>query len=390
MDAYYVAALKRINGIGDVAIQKLLSKIPSGEAIWKLKRDELKALKILNDHAIENFENFINKNQDLPEKIFKSCQKCDAKVIVVNDENYPELLKQIAQPPAMLFYKGTLPHYDDFCIAMVGSRNLTSYGKEAAQMIAEDLASRGVVVVSGAARGIDTASHQGALRRGRTVAVLGCGIDVVYPSENRKLFAEIIEKDGAIISEYPPGTSPYPAFFPARNRIISGLSHGTVVVEAGKKSGALITADLALNEGRDVFAVPGSIFSRMSDGPNNLIKQGAHPVASAEDIIDSFLHAPNIKAYGKQERDENDKAAVNIKKIQKNKPEPPPLPDMTHDEQIVYQLLSEKSSLSNEEIFTSIPPHISLTDLNMILLNLVLKGIVKETDSHQYMRVERS
>ena len=249
-------------------------------------------------------------------------------------------------------------------------------------------------MVSGAARGVDTASHIGALKAGRTIAVLGCGVDVVYPQENRTLFYEILKTGGAIISEYPPGTSPYPAFFPARNRIISGLSYGTIVVEAGRRSGALITAEHALNEGRDVFAVPGSIFSRMCDGANRLIKEGAKPITEAYDIIKEYKHldlhkilnradSPNTprKKYKLNGTKEEEKKLSTIKEN---------LPPMTPEEKIVYQLLSYKSPLSMDEILISMPGHIELQNLSMTLLQLTMKGIVKEDGAQKYLRVERT
>ncbi|MBO6304899.1 MAG: DNA-processing protein DprA [Selenomonadaceae bacterium] len=388
MEGYYIAALKETHGIGDKVLQDLLARFSFAKAVWEADEGELKQAEVLKEDVLKNFIKFRASNPYFPEKLMESCKKCNAKTVAITDENFPFMLKELKNPPSMLYYKGTLPAKTDLCIAMVGSRNFTNYGKEAAEMIAEDLARYGVVVVSGAARGIDTAAHVGALKAGRTVAVLGCGIDYVYPPENRKLFYEIVEKGGAIISEYKPGTSPYPAFFPARNRIISGLSHGTVVVEAGRKSGALITADHAVNDNRDVFAVPGSIFSNMSAGPNWLLTEGAIPARCAEDILKEYRGNRRVKAY--QNNDESDKPVVEIKKIEDTKPKEKTLPEMTEDEKLVYQLLSFHAPLSKEEIYISMPSHIDIQNLNMTLLNLIMKGIAKETDLHKYIRVERS
>lgn len=204
------------------------------------------------------------------------------------DPRYPELLKNIFDPPLGIFVRGKLIDIDQKAVAIVGSRKPTPYGLAVAERLGAGLAGAGVVVVSGMARGVDTAAHRGALGAGgRTVAVLGCGVDVVYPRENKKLMEEICGR-GAVISEFPPGSPPEAWHFPVRNRIISGLTRGVVVVEAAEQSGALITADMALEQGRDVMAVPGNISSPMSCGPNRLIKQGAKLVEGPDDILDEL------------------------------------------------------------------------------------------------------
>lgn len=391
MEGYYIATLKQTRGIGDAVVEKLLNRFSSAKTVWEADIEQIREKNILKEETLLNFQKFKSANPYFPEKLMESCKKCNAQTVAINEENFPSMLKELKNPPTMLFYKGKLTGANDLCIAMVGTRKLTAYGKEVAQRIAEDLARCGVIIVSGAARGIDTASHVGALKTGCTIAVLGCGIDQIYPSENRKLFYEIIEKGGAIISEYPPGTRPYPAFFPARNRIISGLSHGTIVVEAGKRSGALITADHALNDNRDVFAVPGSIFSNMSEGPNDLLKQGAIPVTCAQDVLKEYTHTHRARPYQKNNNNPKENMLnINPGNLTENKPKEIPLPPMSSDENIVYQLLSFTAPLSKEEIYISMPPHIDIQNLNMTLLNMTMKGIIKETDSHKYLRVERS
>lgn len=208
--------------------------------------------------------------------------------VYFHDHRYPEPLKTIYDPPPGLFIRGRLAKGDEPAVALVGSRRATHYGLAVARKLAADLAAAGVTVVSGMARGIDTSAHRGALEQGgRTLAVLGCGVDVVYPRENAGLMQDIMN-NGAVISEFPPGTQPQPWHFPVRNRIISGLCRSVTVVEAAEKSGALITADVALEQGRDVLAVPGSIASPMSRGSNKLIKQGARLVEDASDILDEL------------------------------------------------------------------------------------------------------
>ena len=209
-------------------------------------------------------------------------------VVLLGEPEYPELLSHIYDPPPLLFVKGELPSKDILNIAVVGSRNPTPYGVKMAEQLGYDLALAGVTVVSGMARGIDSAAHRGALKAGgKTIAVLGTGIDIVYPKENLRLAGEI-EQNGVLVSEFPLGTKPLKGNFPRRNRVISGMSHGVVVVEARKKSGALITADFALEQGREVFAVPGRADLSASFGTHKLLRDGAKLVERAEDIIEEF------------------------------------------------------------------------------------------------------
>ena len=228
---------------------------------------------------------------------------------------------------------------------------------------AERLAAAGVTVVSGAARGIDTRAHRGALRGGRTVAVLACGVDIAYPPENRRLLTQIGETGGAVISEYAPGTQPLPVFFPARNRIISGLSEGTLVVEAAQRSGSLITAEMALSEGRDVYAIPGSIYSPQSGGCHNLIRAGARLVETPQEIL-----------------------------VEMRLTEPPRRPvreQLTPEEARIYQVLSFDHALSMDEILDSMPEHEGAS-IPLLLLQMQLKGIITENEMHAYRRAERN
>jgi DNA processing protein len=214
-----------------------------------------------------------------------------ARLVVIDDEEYPALLREIAAPPPFLFFRGELQRGDALAIALVGSRQASSYGVQVAERLAEDLAVRGITIVSGFARGIDSAAHRGALRGGgRTVAVLGSGVDVVYPPENRRLLERVL-RAGALLSQFPMGTPPLQQHFPLRNRTIAGMSLGTVVVEAAEQSGALITARHAADLGREVFAVPGSIHSQTSRGSHRLIQDGAKLVQGWSDVIDEFPEA---------------------------------------------------------------------------------------------------
>lgn len=231
----------------------------------------------LDNPSVKKIDNEIEK-----------AQKLGVNLVPYGDEMYPKTLLEIHDPPKILYVTGKRTDIlNNFCIAIVGSRKATPYGKMAASRISTDLSRSGIVVVSGLAYGIDSVAHASAVKEGETIAVLGNGIDVIYPRANARLFEEVKEH-GCLISELPFGTQPQKWTFPKRNRIIVGLSMGVVVVEAAHRSGSLITARLALEEGREVFAVPGGIFSKTSEGTNNLIKQGAKCVTSVDDILDEF------------------------------------------------------------------------------------------------------
>lgn len=263
----------------------IINYFGSPEAAWYAGKKEFTKVPGIKPEAAEKI---VQKRSRLNlEKELDYLYHHKVDFITYDDDNYPPALRDIFDPPPVLFVRGRLKELNN-AVAVVGSRKATAYGRTAAQRLAGELAENGAAVVSGLARGIDSAAHRGALNAGGyTAAVLGCGLDVVYPKENARLMAEIIEK-GAVISEFPLGSPPESWHFPSRNRIISGLSQVVVVVEAAEKSGALITADLALEQGKEVMALPGSIYSKMSRGPLKLIKQGAKPVTAAEDILEEL------------------------------------------------------------------------------------------------------
>ena len=242
-------------------------------------------------------------SEETAQKILDRCAAIGCGVLIPEDPDYPQRLREIYNYPAALYLRGSLAGLDEsLAIGMVGTRNCTDYGRQAARLIAGELAEKGVVIVSGMARGIDTASHEATLRAGgRTIAVLGCGIDVVYPPENARLEELILSHGGAVVSEYPPGTKPFPRHFPIRNRIISGLSNGIVVVEGTRHSGSLITAGHAFVQNREVFAVPGSIFSGVSEGPNYLLRQSAKAVDSVESILEEYQFLIRWEVPGESE-----------------------------------------------------------------------------------------
>ncbi|MCU0642936.1 MAG: DNA-processing protein DprA, partial [bacterium] len=231
------------------------------------------------------------------------------------DEKYPENLKRIYDPPAFLFVKGTLVKQDKYAISIVGTRLPSSYGKVVAEKIAKELAQKGLVIVSGLARGIDTISHWAAVQSGgRTIAVMGSGLDHIYPGENKKLAEKIIEQ-GALISEFPMGTKPDAVNFPRRNRIISGMALGTIVVEAGLKSGALLTANYALEQNREIFAVPGNINSPKSLGTNQIIKDGAKLISSANDVLIEL--EPQLKHFLKDDEAKSRELPQDLSELEK-------------------------------------------------------------------------
>ena len=278
----YWLALKLVPGLGARTSGKLLDRFRSPQAIFRASRTELEGTGVSGAVAQSiasgcTFEDAATQQEKMAES--------GTILVTIGDSRYPQALREIFDPPVLLFVRGQVELLQSIMLGVVGTRRPTPYGIAAAERLAGDLAHAGLTIVSGMARGIDTASHRGALAcGGNTVAVLGCGADVVYPSENRKLAAEIVAK-GLIVSEFPMGAVAFPQNFPIRNRIISGMSVGVLVVEGAQYSGSAITAKLAMDQGREVFAVPGNITSKLSWGPNLLIKQGARLVQEWNDVV---------------------------------------------------------------------------------------------------------
>lgn len=277
--------LTSADGINSQKITRLLEHFGSVEEIYPA--EDYSQTEGLD---IDSQKGLLNKSFTRAEKILEDCKRFRIRILTFDNPHYPKLLAHIFDPPYVLYVRSNLriDLNDKLCIAMVGSRRTTEYGQQCAVELGRELARAGIVVVSGMAKGIDGASHRGALAGGgTTVAVLGCGLDRCYPPEHYQLEDAILET-GMVLSEYPPGTPPLPGHFPQRNRIISGLCRGTIVVEAPMKSGSLITAGLALEQGRDVFAVPGRMHDKTSVGANSLIKSGAKLIDSALDIIEEY------------------------------------------------------------------------------------------------------
>lgn len=355
----YLVSLHHFPKFGPQRILRLKKYFSSLEKAFTASTHELQKAKIEESIANEFVSARTNIN---PQALYEKIQKENIKILTLESENYPRLLKEIYAPPPLLYYKGKIEKNSDFNVAIVGSRKHTNYGQQAAENISAELSRNGLGIVSGLALGIDTLAHNACLNAGGiTIAVLGTGIDKqsIYPSSNRYLAEKIIASGGAIISEFPLGTLPLRHNFPQRNRIISGLSLATIVIEAGEKSGALITAAFACEQNRDVFAVPGSIFSPVSIGPNNLIKQGAKPVSTAADIMDA-LDLKNISNY------------IDNKKIIGE----------TEEEKIILKILNFEAC--------HIDDLIRQTGLNTALISgtlaiMEMKGMVKNLGGMQYV-----
>jgi len=276
-------ALKGIPGVGPVLFHRLLQAFGSPARVFQTPQRELCNLRGISVSLAQAILGF--RHWDRVEEHLSRLKALGAEMLTVADPQYPVRLKEIPIPPPLIFVKGEIRPEDGLALAIVGTRAASYYGKKTCRSLAKELARRQVTVVSGLARGIDTEAHRGALEGGgRTLAVLGCGLDVVYPPENRELYSRIPES-GALITEYPLGTPPEAHNFPRRNRLVSGLALGVLVVEAGAKSGTTITAQCALEQGREVLAVPGPINSPTSVGPHRLIQQGAKLVQDVEDIL---------------------------------------------------------------------------------------------------------
>ena len=345
-----------IPGIGPVRIQRLLDYFGDLALAWLADRREL-ARAGLDAKTVETVA-ARRREIDLDGAMAK-IERLGLRVLTLADPAYPEPLRHIYGPPPLLYLRGELAAADQWAVAVVGTRRATSYGREVAERLAGELARAGVTIVSGLAKGIDSQAHRGALAAGgRTIAVLGSGPDVVYPAENAALARRIVEQ-GALVTEHPPGTPPDAANFPARNRIISGLSRGVLVVEAGETSGALITADFALDQGRDVFAVPGNIFWPTSVGTHKLIQQGAKLVRIVDDILQE-LHLGEVHQQ------------LEMRQL---------LPENETEAQLL-QLLSVESQHIDELVRRSgLPAHLVSATLTM----MELKGMARHVGGMQYV-----
>ena len=356
----YLYLLLHAAGTGAVTAQRLYEHFGSYEHIWKAEKRELERSGLLSHGRLSGLLEARLREEELRED-FAALEKRGLRFIAWWEEGYPGRLLPFRDRPAGLFVRGTLPAKDRFTAAIVGARSCTELGRQTAERLAFRLAEAGVQVISGLALGIDGAAHKGALEAGgKTFAVLGCGADRCYPRENYGLFHKM-ETQGGVLSEFVPGTSPLPMNFPMRNRIISGLSDAVILVEAREKSGSLITADLALEQGKEVFAVPGRITDPLSRGCNRLIQNGAAVCLGPEDVLEAF----GIKFEKKTRAD---------KKTEKR---------LAKNENMVYSFLDSRSG-TLEEIMDACG--LSVTETMECLLKLELMGMVQGNGDQYYCR----
>ncbi len=361
-DQKYWVAFSRIPKIGATRLARLYSFFSSMQEAWQASFSDLMTSG-LEEKIVNEF--FSEKDSINPGAEWEKLEKENIKVVTIGDKYYPKLLKEIWNPPSLLYYKGTLPENEEYTIGVVGTRKISNYGKQIIPQIVNDLVKNGFSIVSGLALGVDALAHKITVDcKGKTVAVLGSGIDEqsIYPTQNRYLASEIIKNGGAVISEYPLGTLALPGNFPFRNRIISGLSLGTLVIEAAEESGALITAKYALDQNREIFAVPGSIFNLTSAGPNKLIKMGARVVTSIEDILET-LNLANATDF------------IKNKKI---------IPQSPEEEKISSVLTQEPTHIDKIILGSGL----DAAKVGAILTLMEMKGIVKNLGGMNYILIK--
>lgn len=369
----YLYFLTKVKNLGNVRIRNIYSHFKSLDDRILFDSGLLHKVEGISENisaSILNAKKFFSKTEKDFFEMVENSGKKGYKITSFLDSDYPENLKNTYDAPVILYYKGNLSNHDRFSLSVVGTRYPTEYGKNVCEKIVEEISHNGIPVISGMARGIDSLAHKTALKnKNITYAVLGCGIDIVYPPENKKLYEEISD-GGAVISEFDFGTGPDKVNFPRRNRIISGISIGTLIVETGIRGGSLITAEFALDQNKEVFAIPGYIFSKQSEGCNNLIKKGqAKLVENVEDIfselnykLDSFLKKDVVNL------NENGKQAIELSMFEKN---------------IIDALNYEPKHIDEINILTGF----SISDCLVNLLTLEFKGLVKQLPGKFFVKI---
>jgi DNA processing protein len=355
--AKYWVAFHQTPYIGPTRLNRLIEAFGNLERAWQATPTDLR--RVLDERSVESL--LKTRGSLSPDAEMERIERLGMHALTLGDTDYPSLLREIPAPPPVLYVRGELLPADAVAVAIVGTRRHTAYGREVATRLATELAEAGITVVSGLARGIDGFAHSAALKAGgRTLAVLGSGVNVIYPPEHRNL-ADQIAAQGALVSDYPPDRKPDAVNFPARNRIISGLTLGTVVVEAPSRSGALITTDFAADQGREVFVVPGSVLSAASAGCNRLLRDGARPVTCAADILE------DLNLARRQEQTA----------IQQSLP-------MDEDERRILALLGGDAQHIDEIIAAA---NMSIAHGAALLLTLELKGLVRNLGAQHYIRI---
>ena len=363
-------ALRLLPGLGNRLAARLLNAIGSPTGIFRASVTELESLGVPS-HVVRALSTGTVFEEAAREA--EQARQLGAAFLTIHDAAYPKILKEIFDPPLLLYARGDLGLLGELAVGIVGTRRPTAYGKAMAERLATDLAARGLVIVSGMARGVDSAAHQGALKTGgKTIAVLGTGMDVPYPAENKKLHAEIGEK-GLLLSEFPLGSFPAPQNFPIRNRIISGLSLGVIVVEAAQYSGSLITARLAMEQNREVYGVPGSVTNKNSWGPHILIKQGAKLVEDWKDVVEELpAEVRNKLILLSDTTKQSEKSSLFAESL-------------TEREQAIYSLLKVEEPVHIDEILDALP-QFSSSEVLANLLELEFKSLVRQLPGKSFVK----
>jgi DNA processing protein len=370
--------------LGPTRVRRLFERIPQVEDIFRASLTELEAtgLPAASAQSIALGDSLRLADEEL-RKLAKSP---GVALVTLGSEFYPAHLAEIYDPPLVLYVRGERRILLDPAIAVIGTRHPTPYGLGMAERLAQDLANCGLVIISGMARGIDSIAHKGAvLARGRTIAVFGTGVDVIYPRENRKLSEQILELGGALVSEFPLATAPNPHNFPLRNRIISGLSRGVLVVEAGEFSGTRITARCALEQCREVFAVPGNVTNKLAWTPNTLIKQGAKLAASWEDVFEELPTEIRIQLHERQSELPTPRAAS---LFDPPTPDPPPSPaELPAAQQKVFSAIKSDASIHIDELIEQFDSSLSSSEIFTSLFELELSNKIRQLPGKNYVRV---
>lgn len=362
MEEYYLMWLTRIDGIGLKRAHRLLEHFGSAEAVWRAEPSAIRRSTILGEKLTEGL--LLSREEDQLNDWIIELEEKEIDFYSYWHPRYPRLLREIQNPPLGIYVRGEIPDDEIDTVAIIGARKCSRYGAAVAYDIAKDLGKTNVIVVSGMARGIDSEGHRGILDGGgKTIAVLGCGVDICYPAENKELMERIIE-NGCVISEYPPGMPAVAKNFPNRNRIIAGLSKMVVVVEAGKRSGTIITADLALDYGREVYAVPGNVTSALSYGTNALIKQGCPIITEGSDILSALGIAYK----------ETEKVKFQIKTAENISPE----------EKEIFDLIEDSTPISAEALCRRLGRKVQ--EVQYILSLLELSGYIEKIPQAGYIR----
>lgn len=367
----YVYFLTKVNKLGNTRIKNILCRLKDSYDFFNCSQNDLRKIEGIDINISRDIMESVSKKKsyDIEFEIFiRDTEKKKIKVLSILDEEYPENLRKIFDAPVLMYYKGSLDSADKYSLSIVGTRNPTEYGKYTCEKFTEKLSKLGIPVISGFARGIDSIVHNVCLKNNNlTYAVFGCGVEVIYPSENRKLYSELIER-GAVISEFPVSSQPEKVNFPKRNRIISGISLGSLIIESGIKGGSLLTAEFAIDQNREVFAVPGYINSKQSEGTNELIKRGqAKLVTEIEDIIDELeikLKPVLKKDFIKREIKLTEELNDTEKRIY----------NAVGYEQVHIDRINETTGLS-------------ISDCLVNLLSLEFKGLVRQSPGKNFMKI---